>query len=340
MDPFSPLAPAHIRVLVLPVGQIERERFLGLLGRLQSETSFIRLADVGPHLSGEEFLLSPRSFPQGLLSYSYTTSISSEQQQQLSPYELFREPLLVLGLKDGLKHEKDAAEEELEAAAEHMRERHPRVVHRQLLVLEDLDRTAPPADENVVCVGNGNVAQDGSLKQAIHQTSARFLTELATYTRAMQASPSVQTPGQTARSLQRTISTREQDTQPSSGHSTPQNADPSTPVEDTGTKQLPQNFGSPATSFDQISAANSTTNISRSDSRASNRGKPGARTSSQDRVPDQGFGSGTSQEKLKHRGKARVGIVIGCIFMMAGQWSEALRILVEHTNRSRMLQEG
>jgi hypothetical protein len=54
-------------------------------------------------------------------------------------------------------------------------------------------------------------------------------------------------------------------------------------------------------------------------------------------VPPQGFGSNNSQEKLRARGKARVGIVIGSIQMMAGQWVDAQKALVDHTSKARSL---
>ena len=341
MDLFSPVAPAHIRVLVLPVGKIERSRFLGILRRLRDETSIIKLADVEHHIGDNELLLSPKAFPQGSLLYNYTTSVPSQQQQQLSPFELFRDPLIVLGIVDGLKDSGEDKQKELGAAADYLRERHLRVVHRQLLILEEAEDENAGQSDSIIFIRNANEPRTPSLNEAICQSSARFLTELTTYTRAMQASPSIQTPGQTARSLQRTTSHREPEKQLGSGRSTPTHgSEVSSPVDDSGSRPPPLNRGPPATSFDQIQVANSVPTVTaRPESQASNKSKHGPRASSQDRVPVQGFGSGTSAEKLKQRGKARVGIVIGSIHLMAGQWSEALRILVENTNKARMLSD-
>ena len=341
MDRFSPVAPAYIRVLVIPVGQIERSRLSNIVGRLQNEASIIQLAEVERYIDDSDLLLSPKAFPKGSILYNYSTSVPSSQQEQLSPFELFREPLLVLGLVDRQGDQDGVDQKELGTAAEYLRERHPRVVHRQLLILEDEYLPSVAGNDNIIRVANAGEPGDEYLKDAVCKLSARFLKELTTLTRAMQASPSVQTPGQTARSLQRTTSQREHEKRPSSGHSTPtRSVEPASPVDDGGSKPPPLNRGSPATSFDQIPSANVVpSGVSRPDSRTSNKSKHTRRASSQDRVSVQGFGSGTSQDKLKQRGKARAGILTGAIHMMAGQWSEALRISVEHTNKARILSD-
>jgi hypothetical protein len=46
-DPLSPIAPARVRVLLLPLGRIRRSRFLGFVERLKLE-NVIRLGDVSP----------------------------------------------------------------------------------------------------------------------------------------------------------------------------------------------------------------------------------------------------------------------------------------------------
>ena len=47
LDPLSVIAPARVRVLVLPVGRIVSARFLAFIDRLQLE-SIVRLGDVTP----------------------------------------------------------------------------------------------------------------------------------------------------------------------------------------------------------------------------------------------------------------------------------------------------
>jgi hypothetical protein len=47
VDPLSPIAPARIRALLLPVGRIKRSRFLEFVDLLQHE-SLVRLGDISP----------------------------------------------------------------------------------------------------------------------------------------------------------------------------------------------------------------------------------------------------------------------------------------------------
>ena len=47
VDPLSPIAPARIRALLLPVGRIKRSRFIAFVDLLQQE-SLVRLGDISP----------------------------------------------------------------------------------------------------------------------------------------------------------------------------------------------------------------------------------------------------------------------------------------------------
>ncbi|KAK4505755.1 hypothetical protein PRZ48_003720 [Zasmidium cellare] len=344
MDHFAPVAPSHVRALVLPVGRIERDKFLRFVQRLQTEASVVPLSDIEQKTHDEAFFLSPKAFPQGSLLYRFSPAAPSEQQQQLSPFELFREPLLVLGVVDATQED---GQEELGHAAAYLKEKHPRVVQRQLIVLKEDENELASRIGNEINVANVEHGNDPSLRQAICEVSARFLVELTTYAKAMQASPTIQTPGQTARSLQRTTSLRESEKRPSTGHATPPpSGSVSSPTDDGSPAPTSRVPPLPATSFDQIPGANSTSSgIARPDSRASDQSAPvkpkgkSTRASSQDRVSVQGFGSSTSQEKARIRGRARVGIVVGSIYLMAGHWREALRLLVEHTTKARSLSD-
>ncbi|EME85872.1 uncharacterized protein MYCFIDRAFT_81842 [Pseudocercospora fijiensis CIRAD86] len=348
MDSFSTLRPAQISVLVLGVGQITRDTFIQCLRRLQQEASVLPLplADLAhTAIDADHAFLLPSNPSPGSLIYSYSPSLPSAQQAQLPPYELYREPLLVLGVVDARSNAiKDSAKKELEGASAYLKERHPRVVHRQLLVLARDDKQGVSEISNAIAITNIETHNDPSLREAMSLVSARFLVEFSTYAKAVQASPTIQTPGQTARNLQRTSSLRddERSARTGSGAGTPVSATVSSPTEHGSPSRFPSKAPPhPATSFDQIPGAGATSNSPRPDSRSSNQSSSttgrSKRTASQDRVSVQGFGSSTSQGKARVRGKARVGIVLGSIYMMAGHWSEALTILVEHTNKARSL---
>ncbi|QIX02425.1 hypothetical protein AMS68_007942 [Peltaster fructicola] len=326
MDRFSAVAPACVRVLLLPVGQIERHTYLDVVRQLQLHAVVIPLKALETQSLEDDLLLSPQHFSGGSILFNYAVAEVPEPQRQLAPFELFRETLLVLGITAGLSKDPDQYETQLKRAAEELRERHGRVVHRHLLLLDDA-----PSPTQVQHVTVLQATNQHGLSLAMQQVAARFLHELSTYAKAMQASPSIQTPGQISQGMLRSMMLREDEGRPPSRHSAL--GDPKSPTSEDNSSRPPslsQDILPPATSFDQMPAANA---LGRSDSNTSRRSKSRPRTTSFDRVPV------LSKEKTKDRGKARVGIVIGSIYLMSGQWAEALKILVDNTTRSRALND-
>ncbi|KAJ9131087.1 Hypercellular protein A [Pleurostoma richardsiae] len=55
----------------------------------------------------------------------------------------------------------------------------------------------------------------------------------------------------------------------------------------------------------------------------------GFRTQSQDRVSVQGFGPGGLNERWRNKGKGRVTIVVGSLYLQAGRWTDALKELID-----------
>jgi hypothetical protein len=54
-----------------------------------------------------------------------------------------------------------------------------------------------------------------------------------------------------------------------------------------------------------------------------------------DRVSIHGFGSGGVGERARNKGRGRVSIVVGTLYMCAGQWNDAVRELIEGATRAR-----
>ena len=65
--------------------------------------------------------------------------------------------------------------------------------------------------------------------------------------------------------------------------------------------------------------------------RASGRSSPAgdSRPQSRDRVAISALGTGNTGQREKHKGKGRVRIVIGSMYLLAGRWVDAVRELVE-----------
>jgi hypothetical protein len=61
VDPLSPIAPARIRALLLPVGRIKRSRFIAFAELLQQQC-LVRLGDVSPDARPDRSTNPPRNY--------------------------------------------------------------------------------------------------------------------------------------------------------------------------------------------------------------------------------------------------------------------------------------
>ncbi|TIA31931.1 hypercellular protein-like protein HypA [Aureobasidium pullulans] len=311
-DPLSPIAPARVRVLVLPAGRIKKQRFMTFLDRLHQHDS-VRLGDISPDGRSSKTIFSPLAFPNGLLLYNFSTSMAPPSHTQLAPFDLFREPMMVLGIADALEYE-SSPKDELQEVADKLAEQFPKILVSQLLVM---DCTAEQQEswslDSAICVPPSHATKTTTMNTIMCDISAKLLSEMGTYATAVQALPSVQSPGAAARPsdsrphLDRSLSLASRPESP---------ADPSAVLSPSDTHPS----RGPPTNFDEMGAH------TRSDS---------GKMANRDRMSVQAFGSTSAQEKAKNKGKARVGIVVGNLYMLAGRWNDAWRELVENTNKAR-----
>ncbi|THW02329.1 hypercellular protein-like protein HypA [Aureobasidium pullulans] len=311
-DPLSPIAPARVRVLVLPAGRIKKQRFMTFLDRLHQHDS-VRLGDISPDGRSSKTIFSPLAFPNGSLLYNFSTSMAPPSHTQLAPFDLFREPMMVLGIADALEYE-SSPKDELQEVADKLAEQFPKILVSQLLVM---DCTAEQQEswslDSAICVPPSHATKTTTMNTIMCDISAKLLSEMGTYATAVQALPSVQSPGAAARPsdsrphLDRSLSLASRPESP---------ADPSAVLSPSDTHPS----RGPPTNFDEMGAH------TRSDS---------GKMANRDRMSVQAFGSTSAQEKAKNKGKARVGIVVGNLYMLAGRWNDAWRELVENTNKAR-----
>ncbi|THX94451.1 hypercellular protein-like protein HypA [Aureobasidium pullulans] len=311
-DPLSPIAPARVRVLVLPAGRIKKQRFMTFLDRLHQHDS-VRLGDISPDGRSSKTIFSPLAFPNGSLLYNFSTSMAPPSHTLLAPFDLFREPMMVLGIADALEYE-SSPKDELQEVADKLAEQFPKILVSQLLVM---DCTAEQQEswslDSAICVPPSHATKTTTMNTIMCDISAKLLSEMGTYATAVQALPSVQSPGAAARPsdsrphLDRSLSLASRPESP---------ADPSAVLSPSDTHPS----RGPPTNFDEMGAH------TRSDS---------GKMANRDRMSVQAFGSTSAQEKAKNKGKARVGIVVGNLYMLAGRWNDAWRELVENTNKAR-----
>ncbi|THW94040.1 hypercellular protein-like protein HypA [Aureobasidium pullulans] len=311
-DPLSPIAPARVRVLVLPAGRIKKQRFVTFLDRLHQHDS-VRLGDISPDGRSSKTIFSPLAFPNGSLLYNFSTSMAPPSHTQLAPFDLFREPMMVLGIADALEYE-SSPKDELQEVADKLAEQFPKILVSQLLVM---DCTAEQQEswslDSAICVPPSHTTKTTTMNTIMCDISAKLLSEMGTYATAVQALPSVQSPGAAA---------RPSDSRPHLDRSLSLASRPESPAGPSAVLSPSDTHPSrgPPTNFDEMGAH------TRSDS---------GKMANRDRMSVQAFGSTSAQEKAKNKGKARVGIVVGNLYMLAGRWNDAWRELVENTNKAR-----
>ncbi|KAF2268936.1 Trs120-domain-containing protein [Lojkania enalia] len=384
VDPLSPIAPARIRGLLLPVGRIRRSRFLAFVDLLQSEC-VIRLGDVSPDPRPDRNMFSPLAFPSGTLLYDLSTSLPPATQFSLSPFEQFREPLLVIGIADTAEyswlsnesrvgdgpppndslmfHEDDR---ELQSAIDSLREQFPRAYLHNLMIFEYRSQHRHPRlPQEALLVPPTALLKTTTMKTFMCDLTSTLLAEMTTLARSVQALPTVPSPASLSSGVSEGIpswvgpeSTASQLSRRNS--QIPAGIRPDSPVtlvqkdlhrmsmpvlpsasstitsEDSrATSPTSQGTRTPPTTFDEISGVNSANALHRSNSTSSKSNSANARDSSADRVSIHGFGSGGVGERARNKGRGRVSIVIGTLYLCAGQWPEALKELTEGAGRAR-----
>jgi hypothetical protein len=99
-----------------------------------------------------------------------------------------------------------------------------------------------------------------------------------------------------------------------------------------------QGTRTPPTTFDEISGINAANALHQTNS---NTARPSTATKSTtaDRVSIHGFGSGGVGERARNKARGRITIVIGTLYMCAGQWLEAMKELTEGATKARALSD-
>ncbi|KAI9641392.1 hypothetical protein NHQ30_010194 [Ciborinia camelliae] len=381
LDQLSPVAPARVRVVLLPIGQIKRERFLSFVERLQPQ-NVVRLGDISPDGRPNRNMFSPLAFPLGMIVYDLTTHYPPSTHLALSPFELYREPLVIIALADGAELEHisykgasrgningsgvsplDQNVRDLYQDLEDLRDRyHKALVHQVLLFDYTHEKSATALPEGLVAVPPPADCGITTMKTVMCDISALLLAEMTTLAKSLQALSTIESPsqlgnrpfnggswdggsppdGSSRRNSQFSLAQQDsRSSSPASAVDRSNNYRMSMPVlrsaaSDSGTSSPLGRSGSPASglrsespqTFDNIIGGNAITprNLP---SRLGTPSSTSNRDSSRDRVSIVGFGSGSISERSRNKGKSRIGIVVGSMYMCAGRWSDALRELVD-----------
>lgn len=370
LDPLSVIAPARVKVLLVPLGRITSSRFSSFVDRLGQE-NVVRLGDVSPDGRPHRTMFSPLAFPAGSILYDLSTSVPLPSHSSLSPFELYREPLAILGLADGInccnKSEnhtiidgdgaqpapedyRPAEHKELLEGLERIKEAYPRALVHQIFLFDHAKDTKSLPDD-MVSVPPPEHSKTTTIRTIMCDLASQLLGEMTALAKSLQALPTIKSPRSasgisrndgsgSANAIRptsvaqgsRSISPITRDSKNQHRMSMPVNlpSDPNfqTTKSEARGRSPPSRVQSPATTFDEIAAARklpSPFQTIGSDSRHQ----------SEDTLPMQGFGAGGLGERERMKGKGRVGIVIGSMYLLAGRWPDAIKELSESVTASK-----
>ncbi|KAK4156485.1 transport protein Trs120 or TRAPPC9 TRAPP II complex subunit-domain-containing protein [Chaetomidium leptoderma] len=244
---------------------------------------------------------------------------------------------------------------------EDLRDRYPKVLAHQVLLFDYLpDKETPvPIPEGIITIPPAEQLKRTTIKTVMCDISALILAEMTTLARSYEGMSFIDSPGHSSARPMNAMDDPTAVSRRNSQFSLPANRSsstsglpdrshvrmsmppvpskgiapsistsstpgrPSTPV--SNNKPLP----SPPSTFDSIigvmdpPTSPEQAGLSRPDT------ADGFRTQSQDRVSVQGFGPGGLNERWRSKGRCRVQVVVGSLYLQAGLWNNALKELTE-----------
>ncbi|QDS76722.1 hypothetical protein FKW77_001068 [Venturia effusa] len=347
MDAFLPTAPARVRALVLPVGKIKRTRFSAFFSLL-TPTCEIRLGDVSPDPRPDRNMFSPLAFPDGMVLYDFSTSVPSASHLALSPFELFREPLVILGIADSTESKRgtdgdsepslEASESitELSEALRSIRENYPRTLVQKILLFDSQGAPGQSSShEDLVFVPPASKMKTTTLKTILCDVTSLLLAEMTTLAISIKALPSIPSPSANVAANGLSNSHRyDEDSSILGRVNSGERARSASPATSQHNRMSLPVLPSSTPNIDLSS--NGARTMSPDDGRSTpplralGEGKPGERREqSRDRVSVHGFGPGSVNERNRNKGKARVDLVVGSLYLQSGRWIDALQELSE-----------
>jgi hypothetical protein len=301
-------------------------------------------------------MFSPLAFPDGVVLYDFSTSLPPTSHLALSPFEAFREPLAILGIADSAEFRRDANGDselstessevimELSAAIGGMREHYPRTLVQKILLFDSLEApNRSSAHQDIVFIPPASQLKTTTMKTIMCDITSSILAEMTTLAISIKALPSIASPSSHFAANGLSSSQWYDDDNPAlprANSQTGERARSASPaVNHLHRMSLPVLPSS-------VPNMDSPTNGSRPTSPESGRSTPPTKTfdeatsgekreHSRDRVSVHGFGPGSINERNRNKGKSRVDLVIGSLYLQTGRWNDALRELSEGATKSR-----
>ncbi|KAL8992680.1 MAG: hypothetical protein Q9188_007527, partial [Gyalolechia gomerana] len=355
-NPISIIDPARVKVLLVPVGQVKHSRFLSFLERFEHE-DVVQLRDVSPDSRPHtKAMFSPLAFPSGRVLFDIRTSVPPAAHLALSPFEIYRQPFIVIAVADGRNYshrsviDRQSPEEAKKGGSENTLSQDSidsLLQYRQRLVSEvslalvhqvivfDCDGPNEKLPHGIAPVPSPAKSKTTTMKTVMCDLTSQLLAEMTSLARSLQEMTSVESPKVPRQNIQRPLARYFDSSRPAS-------ADPSQQLHDA--QRYDHRMSMPAHMLANMSSRSSTpegrpgsassgaqTPPTAANGTISSPSSPPSRPAdlprpmSRDRASLQGFGSNSlsERERTKHRG--RMSIVMGSLYMLAGRWPDAVK---------------
>ncbi|RDA88274.1 hypothetical protein CP532_0331 [Ophiocordyceps camponoti-leonardi (nom. inval.)] len=363
LDPLLPIAPARVRVLLLPLGRLKAVKFASYAERLQTE-HVVYLRDVSADGRPDRNMFSPLAFPDGSIFYHLITHMPPPSHLALWPFDIYREPLVILALADGEELQNttsspthpESSVEALQGELERLRESHPKaLVHRVIVFDHVASENDTPLPDGVISVPPIEDCKRTTLKTVMCDVSSLLLAEMTTLAKSFEGISAIESPGQAASSSRLVegnavtstaarrnshFSLPHHEPRPNSaaGLDNVRQARMSMPPMASYRPPINSSSSMPARPSTPIKGGLPSIPMSPDDADAGSPSSPEQKRDG-DRVSVQGFGVGSPNDRWRQRGKGRTSVVIGSLYLQGGRWIDSIKELCEAASTARSLND-
>lgn len=301
-------------------------------------------------------MFTPLAYPNGIIIYDLTISLPPHPHLELFPFEIYREPLVVLGIADGteLHGKRESLPRDLESSPKRkdgepshpspdgldvllgdlasLRENHPRALVHQLLIFDyDNVKELLNGPGDIIWIPTPAFSRATTIKTVLCDVTSLLLSELDEFAKLLQSIPAIDSPRALSWGPRRGPELRPRPIDKLLRRITIPSQLPPGSGGTSDTRPLPGR-SSPSstghdspTTFDEINRSIKVAN-------SASTGKPGSKESSRDRSSIHAL---SAADRTKSRIKGRLGVVIGTLYLQSGRWPDALRELVEAASLAR-----
>lgn len=329
-------------------------------------------------------MFSPLAFPTGSVLFDLSTSLPPSSHLALAPFELYREPLVVVAISDGADKGERVGRELVQTfgaggmtdsyvarenimnflseGIEQLQMDYPKALVHQIAIF-DYDSPVSGLPDGVLLVPSPQKSKTTTIKTFMCDLASSLLAEMTTFAKSLQALPTLESPKQmrglaplngsapspaaqmslasgssrplSAGEARQSSSLSKESASATLGLSVPlqrpNSANPRFATTVSQEASLPGAVRKPPTTFDDITGGHALS--------SSQPAHPSSETSRRPGNPDtlsmHGFGVGSIAERERNKGRGRVGVVIGSLYLLAGRWPDAIRELTESATIAR-----